>query len=79
MIHQWINIITESQTALSAVTNPKITSYLVCECPEELGVLGDSNILTLSYVPEYSGIRENDKPEECASTDHQLYTVVLVQ
>ena len=61
-----ILIITDSQAALRALSNPRVTSKLVWECLIELKTLGDRNSVRLIWVPGHTGIPGNEKADELA-------------
>ncbi|MBZ5796184.1 RNAse HI domain-containing protein, partial [Burkholderia contaminans] len=61
-----IDILSDSQAALKAITNPKVTSRLVWECQRELTRLADHNKVTLTWVPGHTGIEGNEKADELA-------------
>ncbi|KAJ8978928.1 hypothetical protein NQ317_002989 [Molorchus minor] len=60
-VNRRINIFSDSQAALKALTNPKVTSRLVWECQKELENLTDYNRVTLLWVPGHSEIQGNEK------------------
>ncbi|KAJ8981752.1 hypothetical protein NQ317_004932 [Molorchus minor] len=65
-VNRRINIFSDSQAALKALTNPKVTSRLVWECQKELENLADHNRVTLLWEPGHSKIQGNEKADELA-------------
>jgi ribonuclease HI len=61
-----ILIFSDSQAALKAINNPKVTSRLVVECMDALSELAERNEVTLMWVPGHSGILGNEKADELA-------------
>ena len=51
-----ILIFSDSQTALRALSGPKVTSELVAECQDALLALANLNEVTLIWVPGHDGI-----------------------
>lgn len=63
-----INIFTVSPAALEALSNPRVTSKLVCECPENLKALADTQ--------ESQAIK---KLASVLDMDHELHILALKQ
>ncbi|KAJ8980463.1 hypothetical protein NQ317_007659 [Molorchus minor] len=63
-VNKRINIFSDIQAALKALTNPKVTSRLVWECQEDLENLADHNRVTLLWVLGHPEIQGNEKADE---------------
>jgi hypothetical protein len=64
--HKQILIFSDSQAALKALGNLKVTSELVAECLDALSVLASLNEVTLMWVPGHSSIPGNEEADELA-------------
>jgi len=60
--------ISDSQSILKALDNPKIVSKQVWECAQGLNELAKVNFVNLIWVPGHSGILGNEKADYLAST-----------
>jgi ribonuclease HI len=56
----------DNQTALKALSSPKVTSGLVAECLDALSTLANLNQVTLAWVPEHRGIPGNEEADQLA-------------
>lgn len=74
-----ILICSDSQAALKALTNSKVTSKTVWNCLQSLQHLGNGNNVTLIWVPGHCGIEGNEKADELAGekTDQLIPDLVL--
>lgn len=63
---QRIAILSDSQAALKALTSFEIDSNLVWNCLERLNLIGNTNRLTLMWIPGHSGFDGNEKADELA-------------
>jgi hypothetical protein len=61
-----ILIIPDSQTALKALSGPKVTTRLVAECLDALSELAGLNEVTLIWVPGHCGISGNEEADKLA-------------
>ena len=62
-----INILSDSESALKAISNPIITSKMVLETVSSLKQLStDGNNIKLQWVPAHCGIIGNEKADEIA-------------
>jgi len=61
-----ISICSDSQAALKALSNPKITSPLVWDCIVALQQLSSHNAIKLFWVPGHSGIYGNEQADQLA-------------
>jgi len=59
--NKWILIFSDSQTALKALSSPKVTSGLVAECLDALCALASLNEVTLIWVPGHRDILGNEE------------------
>jgi ribonuclease HI len=57
-------IFSDSQTALKALSGPKVTSRLVAECLDAVSVLANRNEITPIWVPGHCGIAGSEKADE---------------
>jgi len=60
--------ISDSQSILKALDNPKIVSRQVWECAQGLNELSKVNFVNLIWVPGHYGILGNEKADYLAST-----------
>jgi hypothetical protein len=67
-----ILIFSDSQAALKALSNPKVTSGLVAECLDALSVLADMNEVNLIWVLGHCSIRGNEEADK-----HQPYRYLV--
>ena len=65
-VGQDINICTDSQAALKALGNPKITSALVLQCHDNLNIVAKNQSTNLLWVRGHLGIPGNEKADELA-------------
>lgn len=61
-----ICICSDSQSAIQAVSSPCIRSQTVLECKQALNRLGESNTVTVIWVPGHEGISGNEKADRLA-------------
>lgn len=61
-----ISILSDSQAALKAFTNPAVTSKLVWNCIERLNTLATNNKVKLIWIPGHKGHEGNEKADELA-------------
>jgi len=61
-----ISICSDSQAALKALSNPKVTSRLVWDCIVALQQLSSHNAVKLFWVPGHSGIYGNEQADQLA-------------
>jgi len=61
-----ISICSDSQAALKALSNPKITSRLVWDCTVALQQLSSHNAVKLFWVPGHSSIYGNEQADQLA-------------
>jgi ribonuclease HI len=61
-----ILIFSDSQSALKALSSPKVTSELVPECLNALSALAGPNEVTLLWVPRHQGIPGNEEADRLA-------------
>ena len=77
LLHLWVStslaykkkrilIFSDSQAALKALSNPKVTSGPVAECPDALSVLAGMNEINLIWVPGHCSIRGNEEADKLA-------------
>jgi ribonuclease HI len=71
-------ILSDSQAAIQAIAKHTITSNTVKTCTEHLNILGNSNNITISWVPGHSGIDGNEKADELANTGASLNNVSII-
>jgi len=66
VINKQISICSDSQAALKALSNPKITSRLVWDCIVALQQLSSHNAVKLFWVSGHSGIYGNEQADQLA-------------
>jgi hypothetical protein len=64
--NKWIFIFSDSQSALKALSSPKVTSELVVECLNAFSALAGLNEVTLIWVPGHQGILGNEEAYKLA-------------
>jgi len=64
--NEQINICSDSQAALKALSNPRITSRLVWDCIVALQQLSSHNAVKLFWIPGHSGIYSNEPADQLA-------------
>lgn len=65
-IGKTIYICTDSQSAIDAISSPKVDSKLVLECKSALNALAGTNEVNVIWVPGHEGIPGNERADELA-------------
>ncbi|KAJ8981785.1 hypothetical protein NQ317_000028 [Molorchus minor] len=68
-----IQICSDSRAALLAIESSKVKSRLVLEYKKTLNDLASRNKVILTWVPEHSGVRENEEADRLAREGSAMY------
>lgn len=67
-VGQDVCIFSDSESMIKALMSPVVTSKLVKECKEYLNEVGQTNKITIVWVPGHSGVEGNELADEMART-----------
>ena len=70
-----ILILTDSQSALKALSSYQVKSKLVWDCLNSLIALSSCNSLELRWVLEHQGIQGNEKADQLAKKGAETYVL----